>query len=159
MPSKSAIIEKHFQGEPILRMLGPQFCGRRRQRYILLNDFTYISPSFGEICVMAGLDTDFASVPAFLGSYLSSEDPVIAWPALVHDHLYLAQGRLPVRTLTRAECDWVLREAMLICGARFTQAAVVYRAVRLFGGSRWKTHDEDLPSPYSDPDQPGSDRL
>jgi hypothetical protein len=119
-------------------MLDPRKCDGK-QRYILGNDFPYFSTAFGAITVPAGLETDFASIPGFLESYISSESPVIAWPALVHDHLYAVLGRLPLRTLTRAECDSVLREAMLACGARATQAAVVHRAVRLFGGSHWKS--------------------
>lgn len=108
-----------------------------RQTYELTQDFAYESDAFGPVTVPGGMVTDFASVPRIVWTYLSPEDPCILYPSVVHDYLYSRGGRLPLRRLTRAECDSVLREAMLACGARSTQAAVVHRAVRLFGGSHW----------------------
>lgn len=127
-----------FPVEPILRSIDPRKC-KGKSRYALENDFAYNSKAFGPITVPAGSETDFASIPGFLESYLSAEDPVICWPSIIHDYLYNLSGRLPLRNLTRAEADAVLREAMLACGARRTQAWVVHRAVRIGGGSHWKS--------------------
>jgi hypothetical protein len=121
-----------FPVEPILRPLRPAQC-RGKQLYRLEEDFAYLSPAFGAITAPAGMVTDFASVPRIVWSYLSPEDPAILYASLIHDYLYGIGGRLPLRTLTRAECDSVLREAMLISGARRAQAAVAHRAVTWFG--------------------------
>jgi hypothetical protein len=127
-----------FPVEPVLRAVNPNVCDGRQQ-YVLVEDFPYQSAAFGAIVAPTGMTTDFASVPRIVWSYLSPEDPVILFGSLIHDYLYSVLGRLPLRTLTRSECDSVLREAMLACGARATQAAVVHRVVRLFGGSHWKS--------------------
>lgn len=112
----------------------------RRQLYRVLSPFRYASTGFGEIVVPEGFTTDFASVPRPVWSYISPEDPVILFPSVVHDHLYTVRGALPnlPQALSRLACDNILREAMLACGARPTQAWVVYQAVRLGGGGHWK---------------------
>lgn len=126
-----------FASEPVLRAAHPSAC-RGKQQYMLVEDFHYTSSAFGPITAPAGMVTDFASVPRLVWTYLSPEDPCILFGSLIHDFLYAVNGRLALRTLTRAECDEVLREAMLASGARSTQAAVVYRCLRMFGGGHWK---------------------
>lgn len=126
-----------FPKEPVLRAINPKAC-KGKQQYVLAEDFIYESPAFGSIVVPAGTPSDFASAPRVAWVYLSPEDPAILYASVVHDYLYSRRGKLPLRTLTRAECDEVLREAMVACGARKSQAAVAYRAVRMFGGSHWK---------------------
>lgn len=130
------IFREHFPSPLVIEALTPLDCDNR-QSYVLKQDFAYFSPAFGQIAVPSGLLTDFASVPRLVWSYLSPEDPCILFGSIVHDWLYQQGGKLPLRTLSRAECDSVLREAMLICGARPTQAAVVYRSLCLFGGGHW----------------------
>lgn len=126
-----------FPCEPVLRALHPKVC-KGKQQYVLVEDFYYHSAAFGPITAPAGSPTDFASIPRIVWTYLSPEDPAILFASIIHDHIYSRRGKLPLRTLTRAECDEVLREAMVACGARKSQAAVAYRAVRMFGGSHWK---------------------
>jgi hypothetical protein len=126
-----------FPVEPILRAVNPRACDGGKQQYVLERDFSYDSSAFGRITAPEGMQTDFASVPRVIWSYLSPEDPCILWGSLIHDYLYAVGGQLALRRLTRAECDSVLREAMLVCGARSTQAAVVYRCLRAFGGGHW----------------------
>lgn len=106
--------------------------------YTLLSDLVYESEKYGTIIAPAGLVTDFASIPRIAYTWMDPESPVIRYPSVIHDGLYNAGGKLIATTLTREQCDDVLREAMIACGARYTQAAVVYRAVRMFGGSHWK---------------------
>ncbi len=128
----------------VIRALPPEGCGGSRQRYELERDFVFRSKAFGTLTVPAGLLTDFASVPRLVWTYLSPEDPCILFASIVHDWLYSVRGHLPLRRLTRAECDAILHEAMLVCGARRRQAWLAHRAhraVRLFGGSRWQESD------------------
>lgn len=106
--------------------------------YKVTADFPYLSDAFGQITVPAGLITDFASIPRAALWYVKDDDPCILYPSVVHDWLYTMRGVLPGRAaLTRAECDAVLREAMIYCGARADQSATVYAAVRMFGGRHW----------------------
>lgn len=131
-----------FPDRLLLRALSaPELAGveAERQLYELQGAFRYRSPAFGDVVVPAGYVTDFASVPRPVWSYLSPEDPVILFPSLVHDYLYTQRGDLGGRAaLDRRQCDVVLREAMLSCGARPTQAWVVFAAVRAGGGSHWR---------------------
>lgn len=108
------------------------------QLYRMLSDLTCVIPNFGRITVPAGFVTDFASIPRIAWTWLSPEDPVVLFPSIIHDFLYSVRGDLSGRTLTRAECDEILRMAMLACGARRSQAWVVHQAVRFGGESRWK---------------------
>lgn len=128
-----------FPAPLIIRALPPAACDDgRRQQYVLEQDFAFLSTAFGPITAPAGMLTDFASVPRLVWTYLSPEDPCILYGSIIHDWLYQQGGRLPLRRLTRAECDAVLREAMLASGARPTQAAVVYRVLRLFGAGNFR---------------------
>jgi hypothetical protein len=127
-----------FPAPLVIRALPPEGCDGGRQQYVLDRDFAYNSPAFGPIVAPAGLVTDFASVPRLVWTYLSPEDPCILYGSIVHDWLYQQGGRLPMRRLSRAECDAVLREAMLICGARQRQAAIVHRALSWFGAPNFK---------------------
>ncbi len=126
-----------FTSELLIRALPPRFCREGRQQYVLEQDFAYLSPAFGPITAPAEMVTDFASVPRLVWTYLSPEDPCILYASIIHDFLYQNGGKLPLRRLTRAESDEVLREAMLACGARSTQAAVVHGVLRLFGASNF----------------------
>lgn len=90
------------------------------------------------ITIPDGFVCDLASVPAAVKGYIDDDSPQILKPAVIHDYLYSLRGQLPDgRLLSRQECDEVLREGMLVRGARRGQAAVVYVAVRAFGGAHW----------------------
>lgn len=106
-------------------------------QFTLIEDFVFNS-SAGVITVPAGFCSDFASVPRAARWYVDDDDPAILFASIIHDAIYAVAGVLPDRTLTRAQCDDILAEAMLACGAGWLQRAVVYRAVRLFGGSHWR---------------------
>lgn len=113
--------------------------GSKRQLYELEGPFRFASKTFGDVVVPAGFKTDFASIPRPVYSYISPEDPVILFASVIHDHLYTVKGKISETVeLNRQQSDAVLREAMLVCGARPTQAWVVYNAVRLGGGSHWR---------------------
>lgn len=127
----------------VLRALAPEEVASAespRQLYQLREEFRFLSAEFGEIAIPIGFVTDFASIPRLAFAYLDPEDPVILFGSVVHDYIYTRRGDLGLGTkftFTRADADKVLREAMLLCGARKAQAWVVYQAVRLGGGSHW----------------------
>lgn len=108
------------------------------QIYELEAGLTYFSSKYGTIYVPSGFRTDFASVPRVAWSWMSPEDPCILYPSVVHDYGYSRQGRMPNgEVYTREQIDGWLREGMGACGARWDQQQIVFRAVRLFGGSHW----------------------
>jgi hypothetical protein len=113
--------------------------GRHVQLYEVVQDFSYVSDKLGlTITVPGGLITDFASIPRVAWDLLDPEDPIIAWPSVIHDYLYTCQGKLPDGTpYTREQADAVLREAMEVCGAGIFIRESVYEAVEEFGGSHW----------------------
>lgn len=120
-------------------ILHPSELSGGRQVYELIEDFTYQSYLLGTITAPLGMRTDFASIPRIAWRYIDPEDPVILMPSVIHDTLYNLRGTICGRPYTREQADLVLREAMRVCGARWDQCAVVHRAVRLFGGSHWKS--------------------
>ncbi len=127
----------------VIRALGPEEVRNAestRALFQLREEFRYLSDTFGEIVVPAGFVTDFASIPRAALWYVDDDDPCILFPSVIHDYLYTRRGDLGLGsrvTFSREQADQVLREAMLVCGARKAQAFVVYLAVRARGGSRW----------------------
>ena len=109
------------------------------QLYEVTQDFSYVSDELGRsVTVPGGLVTDFASIPRAAWDLIDPEDPIIAWPSVVHDYLYSCKGKLPDGfTYNRESADAVLREAMEVCGAGHFIRESVYEAVRTFGGSHW----------------------
>lgn len=118
---------------PVRMEILPPSQVKGRQKYRLLEPFVYDSNLLGRIEIPAGFLTDFASIPRILWRYLDPEDSAIQFASLVHDYLYFTQP------CSREVADKVMVEAMEISGARWDQRVVAYRAVRLFGGSHWKT--------------------
>jgi hypothetical protein len=88
------------------------------------------------ITVPAGFETDFASIPWGLWN-LFPPWGAYARPAIVHDYLYEVGGQIPGRCYTRKQADGIFREAMGVVGVPAWRAAIMYRAVRLGGGSGW----------------------
>lgn len=131
-----------FSGSVSLRALWPWEAEQRAskaQLWVTLSTLTYRSLNCGEISVPAGFVSDLASIPGAAKWYLDDDDPRILAAAIVHDYVYKNLGALPGgQVLTRQQADEILREAMLALGARATQAALVHRLVRLFGGSHWQ---------------------
>ena len=109
------------------------------QLFVVTSPFPYFSPKFGVIEVPMGTVSNLASIPGVVKGYLDDDSPNILYPSIVHDYLYNVVGKLPDgRVFSRQEADDLLREGMVACGARVTQAFTVYWAVRLFGGRNWK---------------------
>lgn len=130
-----------FIGQLKIRAFSPEeisASGGGAALYQLLEDFSYHSDELGLITAPAGLITDFASIPQAALSFIDDDAPAILFGSIIHDQLYQTKGRregLP--DVTRQQADALLAEMMGLCGAPRWQRAVVYRAVRLFGGSHW----------------------
>jgi hypothetical protein len=113
--------------------------GGDKQLYAVTRSFSYVSDKLGRtITVPKAFETDFASIPRAAWELLDPEDPIIAWPSVIHDYLYSRRGTLPDGTpYTREQADAILREAMELCGASSFIRNAVYQAVQKFGGSHW----------------------
>lgn len=88
------------------------------------------------ICIEAGLITDFGSVPQIFHSLIS---PIgLATRAYVlHDFLYQRQH------LSRGMSDYILLEAMKVLGVRPLHRRAVYYGVRLGGWMAWRKHAKE----------------
>lgn len=115
---------------------------RKRQIYLLTEDFVVDSNILGRFTVPAGFRTDFASIPRILWRYLDPEDPCILYPSVAHDYLYSMAGNLDGRKFTREQADRVLEELMAISGARLDQRKAAFKAVDWFGGGHWNTEKQ-----------------
>jgi hypothetical protein len=113
--------------------------GGDKQLYAVTRPFPYVSDKLGRtITVPSGFETDFASIPRAAWGALDPEDPIIAWPSVIHDYLYSCHGTLPDGfTYDRRTADGVLREAMEACGAGSLIRNTVYQAVQKFGAEHW----------------------
>lgn len=87
------------------------------------------------VIVPAGFRTDFASVPRLPLAFLLAGDTAHE-AAVVHDYLY-SQGKL-----SRAECDAVFKEAIIVSGEPRWRAWLMYAGVRIGGGIAWQDHRE-----------------
>jgi len=85
----------------------------------------------GAVYVPAGFETDFASIPRPLWNILP---PTGAYgkAAVVHDWCYRKSG------ISRELADKILLEAMETLGVSWLTRHLIYRAVRVFGGSAYQ---------------------
>jgi hypothetical protein len=105
------------------------------------NDNFYCDSAIaGRVEIPKGFITDAASIPRIFWNILSDTDPDIEYPSFVHDLLYSVHGKLPDRTLTRDQCDHVIREQMLVLNCPRWKANAVYEALHLFGWHGWNQH-------------------
>lgn len=86
------------------------------------------------IIVPVGFETDFASIP---WGARNTFPPLGPWarPAIIHDYLYDTAGE--GGRFTRLQADKVFKEAMEVVGVPAWRREIMYRAVRLGGGSGW----------------------
>jgi hypothetical protein len=119
-----------------------------RSLWALEKPLTY-KPSNADytITVPAGFVTDLASIPRFAWTLLPPDGPWVK-AAVVHDFLYATRGTGICWTThppgidrptpyTRAEADWILRDAMADRGVDVTRRNIIYDAVRAFGDGGW----------------------
>lgn len=108
--------------------------------WLLTHSFTYWTWVVREgrklsasINVPAGFTTDFASIPRAFW-WLLPPTGKYGKAAVIHDYIY----RTPEAAFTRAEADGIFRDAMQDLGVSAVTRTVMYRTVRLFGGSVFK---------------------
>jgi hypothetical protein len=134
-----------FIGELDLRAISPEALklhpesnGGRKQLWICLSPFTYVSKKHGTITMEQGFVSDLASIPWFGRSFIDDDDPNVLRPSMPHDVLYQYAGKLPDgRIFTRRQADDILLEGMEVVGAPERIKRTVITAVRLFGGRLW----------------------
>lgn len=82
--------------------------------------------------IEVGFETDFGSIPTFLRGIVDDDDPKALCPFVRHDKRY--KDGIP----SRAEADQELYDGCIACGMPRVKAWLIFRAVRIFGASRWK---------------------
>jgi len=106
------------------------------KRWKLEKEFSYYTDLLGErktFTVLAGFETDFASIPKFLIGL-----PIFKWrdkfnkASVVHDWLY------HTKEVDRKTADRIFLEALLVLEIPRWKAYFFYWAVRLFGWTHWK---------------------
>lgn len=98
--------------------------------WALSAELRYESDLAGLICVPAGFQTDFASVPRIPVIFDALGDIAHA-AAVLHDYLYSSGEK------SRRIADGVLREAAITSGVLPWKAWLMWSAVRLFGRSHY----------------------
>jgi hypothetical protein len=101
------------------------------ERWRLRFDFIFASPSaaFPDVTLLAGFETDFASIPRFFWRLIHPTHRHIGKAAVVHDWYY----RSPWVAVSRQQADNALRSGMEALGAPRWKREVVYAAVRAGG--------------------------
>ncbi len=109
----------------------------RAGQWVLESDLVYRSAALKcEITVLAGFETDLASIPPMFRSII----PVNGQhrlAAIVHDDIYSKKGKMSFGVLTRAQADRIFLEAMKELGVGFFTRQLMYAAVRAGGWSHW----------------------
>ena len=102
-----------------------------KQGYWVLNDyFQYITQNGLIISAPTGFETNFATVPKIFRNIIEpwgKHGPA----AIIHDYTY-AQGKL-----SRKTCDRIFLEGMKYLNVNFFKRQIMYRLVRIFGGSHY----------------------
>jgi Protein of unknown function (DUF1353) len=130
--STPIFIEKSSLPDPVIKY------NEQKEIWILTENYTYQDDSF-TIIVKKDFEFDLASVPRAFWWVISPFDLSIAAP-LIHDFLYIHQGKppqdtiIPYRQFTRLEADQLFDCIMEREGVATWRRAIAYRAVRLFGG-------------------------
>ena len=103
--------------------------------WTLKEDVSFTNEHF-KIFVKSGFITDGASIPKLFWSIVGSPlEADLLLPAIIHDGLYTNE------TLSRDVCDDLLREMLLLNCVSQLKANLIYSAVRMFGGSHFKSND------------------
>ena len=106
---------------------------RGASRLFIISAVFRVLTSRGMVRIPVGFISDGASIPVIFWSLLSPFGP---WfhPALFHDWGYSEHNSI----FTRAEVDAIFKELMFNVGVPWHKREIIYRAVRLFGGSSYR---------------------
>ncbi|RAK50957.1 DUF1353 domain-containing protein [Phenylobacterium deserti] len=147
-----------FGGKLVLVLLDNKYTPsikKGRSLWGLHDPLTY-RPSDAEhtITVPKGFVTDLASIPRWAWTLVPPDGPWVKG-AVIHDFLYATRGtgawkRQPAGNTreapyTRAEADWILRDALENRGVDVLRRNVIWLAVRLGGGRGWGHDDSRQP--------------
>ena len=110
------------------------------RRYELCEDLIYQDAKLGRFTIKTGADTDGASIPRALWTFVGSplSDSRVLRAAIVHDQLYCTVGING--KLTRAQCDALFRRALIAAGVPTYRAWVYYTGVRAGGWLGWRQY-------------------
>ncbi len=101
--------------------------------FTLIQSLTYVSAVFGgTIVVPQGFQTDLASIPQILENILPRVGRYDK-AAVVHDFLY----QTAYKNVSRWEADYILNEAMRVCGVEHWKRWAIYYGVRMGGWCVW----------------------
>lgn len=109
--------------------------------FTLMEEFEYYREGNKNdiIKIPKGFDTDFASIPRFLWSYLppfgTKRNPYFN-ASLLHDFVYDEICDYPISG--RKEADKIFLEAMKAIGIKWYVRYTLYYAARLFGGRSYE---------------------
>lgn len=139
-----------FGGKLVLVLLDNKYAPsirNGRSLWALQRDLSY-RPSNGEdvITVRRGTQTDLTSVPRFAWMLIPPDGPWVK-AAVIHDYLYRTRGtgviwgrpssHTRAAPYSRAEADWILRDALENRGVGWLERHVIWAAVRVGGFLSW----------------------
>ena len=96
----------------------------------------YLTKAGRTIIVPVGFVTDLASIPRGLWNLLPKSGAYNE-AGVVHDYLYRING------VTRKEADEVFLQAMEELGVGRVRRTLMWSAVRMFAGRKWKQYREE----------------
>ena len=105
----------------------------------VIKPFRYFHLKIGIDEVDSGFVTNFASLPPlpiFL-DFLVKVNDESRKPSVIHDWLYGRAGKVNGLLLSRKDCDKIFLDGLKLSGVALITRHMMYRAVRLFGGSNF----------------------
>ncbi|MEP9351258.1 DUF1353 domain-containing protein [Xanthobacter sp. KR7-225] len=139
-----------FGGKLVLVLLDNKYAPsirNGRSLWALRDDLSY-RPSNGDdvITVRKGSVTDLTSVPRLAWMLIPPDGPWVK-AAVVHDYLYRTRGtgiiwnqpssHTRATPYSRAEADWILRDALENRGVGWLRRNIIWAAVRVGGCRSW----------------------
>jgi len=143
-----------FGGKLVLVLLDNKFrpsIKRGRSLWGLHDPLTYTpSNAAHTIAVPKGFVTDLASIPRWGWILLPPDGPWVKG-AVIHDFLYATRGtgvwkkhpsgNSRAEPYSRAEADWILRDALRNRGVDIVRRNIIWLAVRIGGAGGWGKDD------------------
>lgn len=107
-------------------------------KFVLVSDVVFLldfKKEIYSILIPEGFSTDFASIPKCVRNIIENVGKYND-QFLLHDWMYSKKSDLK---FTRKEVDQIMLEKLKEYGMNLVKRNVIYNAVRIFGGSHWKT--------------------
>ncbi len=97
----------------------------------LNENFKVYYPGLGWLIILAGFETDFASIPWIFRLFFSPATGKYRVAALIHDYLYKMQR------YARKKCDDIFLFFMKVDGVVWLKRKIIYSGVRAGGWYAW----------------------